>query len=465
MELDLQSIVQITAGSLTAPRAQGGLWVSGVSTDSRTTRPGDLFIPLRGPHFDGHDFLLQAVRNGAVACLSEEVIAGFPVPVIRVGDTLRALGDLAAARRRAFAGPVVAVTGSAGKTTTKEMLGAILSLTGPGLMTPGNFNNLVGLPLTLFSFSDEHRWAVLEMGMSALGEIARLTRIAQPRIGVITNVGAAHLETLRSMDGVARAKGELFAALPADGTAVINGDDHRVLALPVANGARRLVFGCGEQATVRGEAIESGPEGVRFQLVLAEGRFPVRLQCLGRFNVHNALAAAAAAVALEIDAATIVRGLERFRPCAGRMEVSTLVDGVLLLEDCYNANPQAVKAALATLAEVPGKGRNIAVLGDMLELGEAAGDLHREIGRSAAGCVDELLLLGTMAAETADGARQAGLDRSHIAVTTDHQQLVDRLQRLLRPGDRVLVKGSRGMAMEKVCSALKTIRPQQAVGH
>jgi UDP-N-acetylmuramoyl-tripeptide--D-alanyl-D-alanine ligase len=242
MKLDFQSIVQITSGSLTPARAQGS--ISGISTDSRTTQPGDLFVPLRGPSFDGHDFLLRAARNGAVACLSEEVISGFPVPVIRVKDTLRALGDLAAARRQSFAGPVVAVTGSSGKTTTKEMLGAILGLTGPGLITPGNFNNLVGLPHTLFQLNEEHRWAVLEMGMSARGEIARLAEIAAPQIGVITNIGAAHLETLNGLDGVARAKGELFAALPPQGTAVINADDERVLALPVANGVQRLLFGC-----------------------------------------------------------------------------------------------------------------------------------------------------------------------------------------------------------------------------
>lgn len=465
MKLDLQSIVQITAGSLMSSKAQGSITVSGISTDSRTTRPGDLFVPLRGPKFDGHDFLLQAVRNGAVACLSEEVISGFPVPVIRVADTLRALGDLAAARRRAFPGPVLAVTGSSGKTTTKEMLGAILALTGPGLITPGNYNNLVGMPQTLFALKKEHRWVVLEMGMSALGEIARLAQIGQPQIGIITNVGAAHLETLRSLDGVARAKGELFAALPPDGTAIINADDSRVLALPVANGAQRLLFGCSSQATVRAETVDLWQGGVCFRLVLPEGSYPVKLHSWGRYNVHNALAAAAAAHALQVPGTTIVRGLESFRPCAGRMEISTLDHEVVLLEDCYNANPQAVMAALATLAELPGSGRNIAVLGDMLELGEAAPQLHREIGRAAAGCVDELLLVGELATETATGACRAGLSQEHVTVATDQQRLVERLLQIVQPGDRVLVKGSRGMAMEKICAALKVDHPQQAVGH
>jgi UDP-N-acetylmuramoyl-tripeptide--D-alanyl-D-alanine ligase len=463
MKLDFQSIVQITAGSLTPSKAQGS--VSGISTDSRSTQPGDLFVPLRGPNFDGHDFLLQAARNGAVACLSEEVISGFPVPIIRVNDALQALGDLAAALRQAFAGPVVAVTGSSGKTTTKEMLGAILGLNGPGLITPGNFNNLVGLPQTLFALREEHRWAVLEMGMSALGEIARLAEIAQPQIGVITNIGAAHLETLRGLDGVARAKGELFAALPPEGTAVINADDSRVLALPVANGAHRLLFGCSEQATVRAEEIQLWEGGVRFRLHLPDGSYPVQLHAWGRYNVHNALAAAAAAHALLVPGQVIVRGLESFRPCAGRMEVSELADDVLLLEDCYNANPMAVKAALATLAELPGKGRNIAVLGDMLELGEAAPQLHREVGQAAAGCVDELLLLGELSLETAAAACHAGMKKERVTVASDHQDLVGRLLQIVQPGDRVLVKGSRGMAMGKICTALKVCHPQQAVGH
>lgn len=463
MKLDFQSIVQITAGSLTPSKAQGS--VSGISTDSRSTQPGDLFVPLRGPNFDGHDFLLQAARNGAAACLSEEVISGFPVPIIRVNDALRALGDLAGARRQAFAGPVVAVTGSSGKTTTKEMLGAILRLTGPGLITPGNFNNLVGLPQTLFDLTEEHRWAVLEMGMSALGEIARLAEIAQPHIGVITNIGAAHLETLRGLDGVARAKGELFAALPPEGTAVINADDSRVLALPVANGAQRLLFGCSEQAKVRAEQIDIWEGGVSFRLHLPDGSYRVKLNAWGRYNVHNALAAAATAHALLVPGPDIVRGLESFKPCAGRMEVTALADDVLLLEDCYNANPLAVKAALATLAELPGKGRNVAVLGDMLELGDAAAQLHREVGQVAAGCVDELLLLGDFALETAAAARHAGLKKPKITIAADHQDLIGRLLQIVQPGDRVLIKGSRGMAMEKICAALKAGHPQQAVGH
>jgi UDP-N-acetylmuramoyl-tripeptide--D-alanyl-D-alanine ligase len=454
MRLDLNQIAAITGGTLMPERAAGT--VTGVSTDSRSLREGDLFVPLRGPRFDGHDYLVQAVRGGAGACLSEEVVAGLPVPVIRVADTLRALGDLAAAIRQDFDGPVVAVTGSSGKTSTKEMLAGILSLRGPGLKTEGNFNNLIGLPHTLFRLEAGHGWAVLELGMSARGEIARLAEISRPDIGIITNIGPAHLETLHNLEGVARAKGELFAALPVGGTAIINGDDPRVLQLPVANGARRLVYGCGPEAEVRAGEIAIDGQGIRFNLYLAGECRAVRLSVPGRYNVHNALAAAAAAYALRMDIAQIAAGLGNFRSCAGRGNVMELSSGATLLEDFYNANPMAVKAALSALDDMPGSGRRIAVLGDMLELGEAAAELHYRTGMAAAKCADLLILLGERAEDTAAGAREGGLPPQSVWVVKSHDEAVQLLGDLMRPGDRVLVKGSRGMTMEKICEALRS---------
>lgn len=462
--MDVQKIAEITGGRVFPEGAKRT--VAGFSTDTRTLQEGELFIPLRGENFDGHDYLLQAVSRGAAACLSEEVVAGLPVPVIRVSDTLKALGDLAAALRLAFAAPVAAVTGSSGKTTTKEMLAAILSLTGPGLKTEGNFNNLVGLPLTLFRLNlDEHRWVVLEMGMSARGEIARLAEIGAPQVGIITNVGPAHLETLHGLDGVARAKGELFAALPAGGTAIINADDEKVAAIPVANGVRRLFYGLSAGAEVRGEEIEPGGDSVSFRLVLPTGSRPVRLRLPGRHNVHNALAAAAAAFALGVDERVIAEGLELFRPTKGRMETVVLPGGVTLVEDTYNANPLSVKAALTALDEMGGEGKRIAVLGDMLELGPEAATLHREVGEAAAARVDHLLLLGEMAAETAAGAREGGLDPGRVRILASHEEATASLRELMRPGDRVLVKGSRGMRMEKVCAALRQADSPLPAGH
>jgi UDP-N-acetylmuramoyl-tripeptide--D-alanyl-D-alanine ligase len=463
MNLDLQKIAQLTAGRLSPAGAR--VTVTGISTDSRSVCPGELFVPLRGEKFDGHDFLTQAVRRGAAACLSEDVIAGFPVPVIQVANTLQALGDLAAAIRRDFSGPVVAVTGSSGKTTTKEMLASILSGTAPGLKTEGNFNNLVGLPLTLFRLAPEDCWAVLEMGMSARGEIARLAEIALPDVGIITNVGPAHLETLHGLDGVARAKGELFAALKAGGTAVINADDERVAQLPVANGVRRLHYGFSASAEIRAEEVAVAGAAVSFRLILPEGAWPVTLAVAGRHNVYNALAAAAAAAALAVPAAAIVRGLQNFRGGHGRMELVDLGNGTVLIEDTYNANPLSVRAALTALDEMGGGGRRIAVLGDMLELGAAAAELHRQIGAEAAQCCDFLILLGGMASETAAGARQQGMAADRVQIVSSHVEAADRLRSLLRPGDRLLVKGSRGMQMEKVGAALRESEHSLAAGN
>ncbi len=452
MKLEIQQIAHMTGGRIFPPAAQAT--VTGVSTDSRTIQPGDLFIPLRGPNFDGHDFLAEAMRRGAAASLSQDVIAGFPVPVVGVTDTLTALGDLAAGWRRGFSGPVVAVTGSSGKTTTKDMLRAILAQNGPGVATEGNFNNLIGLPLTLCRLSPEDQWAVVEMGMSSRGEIARLAEIAAPTIGVITNIGPAHLEELQTIDGVARAKGELFAALPAGGTAVINADDERVARLPVANGAKRLFYGFDPTATVRATGLAGAGTGSTFTLQLPEGCLPVRLAVPGRHNVANALAAAAAAHAIGIGGEEIARGLAAFRPGGGRLEVVELEGGMQLFDDSYNANPLSVKAALAALAE-SGGGRKFAVLGDMLELGDQAPALHREVGAVAAGAVDGLVALGNFAKEVAAGAREAGLAAERIRVVQNHQDALAILRNWLVPGCRVLVKGSRGMRMEKISTALR----------
>jgi UDP-N-acetylmuramoyl-tripeptide--D-alanyl-D-alanine ligase len=463
MKLTLQEIARITGGTLSPSGARAT--VTAISTDSRTVGRGELFVPLRGDRFDGHDFLGQAARKGAAACLSEEVLAGFPVPVIRVEDTLVAMGSLAASLRRDFSGPVIAVTGSSGKTTTKEMLSAILSLSDVGLKTAGNFNNLIGLPLTLFRLEPRHRWAILEMGMSARREIARLAEIADPTVGVITNVGPAHLETLLNLDGVARAKGELFAALKPGGTAVINADDELVAQLPVANGVRRLLFGTSPEAQVRAEEIEVTGEAVRFRLLVPEGERFVTLKVPGRHNVSNALAAAAAAASVGVGIDLIVRGLENFTPVSGRMEVVRGEDGVLFIEDGYNANPLSVRVALEALDEMGGSGRRVAVLGDMLELGSGSDGFHREAGWVAARRCDYLLLMGGMAEHTSAGARERGMQSDRVRVVGSHDEAAEYLRRILRPGDRVLIKGSRGMKMEKIGAALRAPSSPLAVNH
>ncbi|MDT8421656.1 MAG: UDP-N-acetylmuramoyl-tripeptide--D-alanyl-D-alanine ligase [Desulfuromonadales bacterium] len=452
MRFDLEMVARITAGDL--PGGTPNRSLTGISTDSRNVKQGELFIPLRGARFDGHDYLSQAVKNGAGACLSEEVVAGLPVPVIRVADTLRALGDLAAANRLNLHGPLVGITGSAGKTTTKEMLAAILEQQGTGLKTAGNFNNLIGLPLTLLQLRPEHCWAVIEMGTSALGEVERLTEIAGPNIGIITNIGPAHLETLHGLDGVARAKGELFAGLRG-GTAIINLDDERVARLPVANGVQKISYGEQEQADVRCADIREGSGFVSFTLRLTDGDYPVRLNTPGRHNVHNALAAAAAAQTLGVAAEKIVTGLESFVPVSGRLNLFPMPGGGILLDDSYNANPLSAAAALKILRLQEGEGRKIAVLGDMLELGEEAAQMHRDIGRLAAENADLLLAVGTFAKDLCRGAEEAGMARELLIETASCEEAIEQILRLQRSGDCILVKGSRGVQLDKLAAALQ----------
>jgi UDP-N-acetylmuramoyl-tripeptide--D-alanyl-D-alanine ligase len=457
---DVRTVAAVTGGQIIHNGAD--VTIQGFSTDSRTLQPGELFIALRGERFDGHDYIAQALRHGAAACLSEEVIAGLTIPVVQVRDTLTALGDLAQAVRSRFSGPVVGITGTTGKTTTKEMLAAILARRGPGLKSAGNFNNLIGVPLTLFGLTREHRWAVIEMGMSARGEIARLAQIAAPQLGVITNVGAGHLENLGGISGVARAKGELFIQLPAGGTALINVDDPQICQLPLANGVRRVLFGSAPEAQVRATEVSATNGTVTFTLHLPDARVAVQLPLPGRHNVQNALAAAAAAWVLDVPVDDIAAGLAEFKPCPGRMELIELADDVLILDDSYNANPLSMRAALDALHDLGRPGRRFAVLGDMLELGHAARDLHREVGLLAATRADWLFTLGELAGDIAAGAADHGLDSTRIVASTTVETLISQLRPLLRPGDRVLVKGSRGMRMERITALLRGGQPTPA---
>lgn len=461
INFDVRTVAAVTGGQILHNGTDVAL--SGFSTDSRSLQAGDLFIPLRGEHFDGHDYLTQAVRHGAAACLSEDVVAGLTIPVIQVRDTLQALGDLAHAVRQRFGGPVVAITGTSGKTTTKEMLAAILARTGPGLKSAGNFNNLVGVPLTLFGLCPDHRWAVVEMGMSARGEITRLAQITAPQLGIITNIGAGHLEKLGGISGVARAKGELFIQLPAGGTAIVNADDPQIGQLPLANGVRRVLFGLSPEAQVRASAISAADGTVAFTLHLPSAEAAVQLPVPGRHNVQNALAAAAAAWVLEVSLEDIVAGLAEFKPCPGRMELVKLADDVLVIEDSYNANPLSMRAALDALQDLGRPGRRIAVLGDMLELGQAARELHFEVGALVAMRADWLFTLGELAREIAAGAAAGGLAAGRIATAATVEELVARLRAVLQPGDRLLIKGSRGMRMERVSALLRGTGP--ANGH
>jgi len=433
--------------------------LSGVSIDSRTIERGELFHAIAGPSHDGHDFLEKALERGAAALIVERGRAlpdTLGVSVIAVEDTTRALGALAAGHRSDFHGPVVAITGSNGKTTTKEMCAAILSVSAPCHRTPGNLNNQYGLPLTLLGRSDADRTLVVELGMNHRGEIAQLVEIAKPTVGVITNVGTAHIEFLGSREEIAREKGDLVAHLPAEGTAVLNADDPLVLAQRQRTNARVISFGTSIDADVRGGDIEwIDDRGYRLELETPVGTGTIEVQGLGPTTVSNALAAAAAALAAGASIADITKGLANYQGIKGRLERRELSGGIALVDDTYNANPQSMEAALRLLAEIKVDHRAVAILGDMGELGKTAEAAHRETGRLAASLgIDFLIALGARAQIVATGALDSGMDPAHVVVASNHADASKRACEFLRERDTVLVKGSRSMRMERVVEAI-----------
>jgi UDP-N-acetylmuramoyl-tripeptide--D-alanyl-D-alanine ligase len=435
------------------PGADDDPAVTGVSIDTRTLAPGDLFVAIRGERFDGHSFVGDAFDLGAVAAVaaSDSGLATGLGPTLFVEDTVTALQDLSAWYRGRFDARVVAVTGTNGKTTTKDMTAGAISMGMPTLKTEGNLNNHIGVPLTLFGLTREHAAAVVEMGMNHEGEIARLAELARPEVGVVTNVARAHLETMQDLDSIARAKGELVEALPADGTAVLNADDPRVMAQASRTNATVQTFGLSEGAGVRAVAIEETVSGVSFEL---EGGERVDLPVPGRHNVMNALAALAAARALGVGPTEAARGIASFAPSAMRMAI-VRVGGRTILNDAYNANPGSLAAALDTLVAVAAGRPTAAVLGDMLELGSESRAAHREAGeRSAALGIDHLFLFGTEVAALAEGAKVNGMSQERVRTYETKAALKEELEALLPANAVVLVKGSRGMRMEEVVELL-----------
>ena len=433
---------------------------TGVSIDSRTTSSGDLFVAVRGESLDGHRFVAAAAEQGASGAVldDESAASGIPdsLPIIVVEDTTRALGALAHGHRLRFDGPLVAITGSNGKTTTKEMTAAVLAIRGACLKTQGNLNNQFGLPLTLLSREASHENAVVEIGMNHRGEIAPLAAIAAPTVGVITNVGTAHIEYLGSQDEIALEKGDLVAGLPSTSTAVLNADDPRVLAQAERCQARILSFGLSEAAAVRGERVTPlGEQGFAFDIAFDGERCAVHVRGLGETTVINALAAAAAGIATGMPLRDVADGLARYEPVGGRMEKVTLPRNIIVINDTYNANPQSTAVALRSLSRLKGVSRGIAVLGDMGELGDTAQSAHRGNGRLVAELgLDYLFALGKWADETAQAAREGGMDPGRIVVARDHGEVFEAIRNILQGDDWVLVKGSRAMQMEKVVERL-----------
>jgi len=431
--------------------------IKGVSIDSRTIREGELFVAIQGDRFDGHEFVSGVMQRGAWGALvSRTALAdrapalGGLINILLVEDTLNALQELAYLQRRKFAVPVVGITGSNGKTTTKEMLAGILRQQGPVLKNEGNLNNHIGVPLTLLRLNAGHKAAVVEMGMSALGEIDMLARFVGPDVGVITNIGPAHLEFLKSMDLVAQAKGELFGHLKPDGTAVLNADDHYFDTMKKKFSGRVLSFGIDKASDVRASHIRQEKDFTDFTIRYDNSTVKVRLRAVGKHNVYNALAAAAAALAVGMSIDAVKNGLDDFQPLALRSELRQ-IQGRTVLADCYNANPASMDAALATLVSLKSGGKAIAVLGDMLELGKVAVDAHRTIGKTIARLgVDLVITLGPLAKQVGEGAIASGMPPDRVLEAGSQSEAAALLKKLTRPGDIVLIKGSRGMKMEKI---------------
>ncbi len=450
--LTLAEVLAGTGGSLARPAAD--VTLAGVSIDSRTIRPRELFVAIAGPRFDGHDFVGAAAGRGAgAAVVHREAAVPGTLPLVRVEDTTRALGDLARHRRRQAAIPVVALTGSVGKTTTKEMTAALLATRGPVLKTEGNLNNQWGLPLTLLGLGAEHTAAVLELGMSAPGEIRRLAAIAEPDVAVITRVAPVHLEFFPSVEAIAEAKAEVLEGLRPAGTAVLNAADPRVVRIGESWEGRVVWFGRDRRCDVSAERWRGTAFGMRFDLRVEGRRVEVALPLAGPHFVENFLAAAATAHVLGVGPEAIAEAASGITAARHRGEVLRLGHDVVLLDDSYNSSPDALEAAVVALTLAPGR-RRVAVVGDMLELGEAGPELHRESGRRLAPRVDVVVGVGPLAREIVAGAREGGLAAEALAHFDDAAAVVAAVDDIVRSGDAVLVKGSRGIGLETFVRAL-----------
>ncbi len=455
-------LIEACGGQVLSPGDRGEFAAIGI--DSRTITPDALFVAIAGEVHDGHGFIGDVLAKGVRGLVvAADRAGGLPVAdwrrdgifCLAVPDTTRALGALARWRRRRLGVSVAAITGSNGKTTTRAMTAAVLSRRFRLLETSGNFNNQIGLPLTLFGLQPDHRWAVLELGTNHPGEIRRLARICLPDVGVITNIAPAHLEGLGSIEGVRLAKRELLEELNPGGTAVLNRDDPNVTRMADEVDRPVLFFGRHAEAVVRGDDIHVSGQGLVFTLQLPDETGPVHLRTPARFMVANALAAAAVGLVVGLTAAEIRDGLEDFVPVKGRLNILELADDIVIIDDTYNANPGSMKVALETLMALPGGSRTVFVAGDMKELGRRERALHTEVGALAARCgVDRIVVCGRFAEDLAAGARAAGMSAAAVTVA-ERQEIIDRIEEWLRPGDRVLVKGSRAMAMEAVVERLR----------
>jgi UDP-N-acetylmuramoyl-tripeptide--D-alanyl-D-alanine ligase len=436
--------------------------LSGVSIDSRTLRPSDLFVAIRGTRNDGHDYISTALQKGASGVVVDQhyqIAEGFPANkiLLRVEDTHEALKDLAAYVRRQWRGSLVGITGSMGKTTTKEFMAQVLQTEFSVYRSPGNYNNLFGLPLAIFGLSPEDHIGIFEMGMSAQGEIAEMCRIALPDVGVITNVAPVHLEFFDSIESIAEAKSELVKGLAAGGTLIYNADDPLVCKIADPFAGDKISFGLSPSADIRAEEVEiTGLMETRFRLTWEGASRRAVIYLCGAHYVMNALPAVALARRYTIDIDQIIESLRHLRQAHMRGQILRYREGFTVIDDSYNSNPWALTQMIETLMRIPRQQRRILVAGEMLELGKESESLHRRCGEHAAECgVDIVVGVQGAAREIVRGAASAGMPDTRLYFFTEVNPASDFICRNVQPGDLVLIKGSRGVHLEKIVQALR----------
>jgi UDP-N-acetylmuramoyl-tripeptide--D-alanyl-D-alanine ligase len=460
VRLAVEDLVAATGGRLVVPPGSAApAAVTGVTTDSRTAAPGDLFVALRGTTTDGHRFVEDAAARGAVLALVSEPTAARGRPAIVVDDTLQALGAVAALWRRQLTPIVVGITGSVGKTTTVAMTAHVLERRFRVARTAEAWNAELGVPLALLGLRPDHEVAVLEMAMRGRGQLRALAAMARPQLGVVTLIGDTHLELLGSREAIAAAKAELLESLPEDGVAIVNADDPWTPRVLRDVRCRVLRAGLGPDAEIRAGAAAPTDGGMRFTLHGGGAQAEVLLPLPGRHQVQNAVLAAAVGVALGLPLAEVAAGLGRVRPPTMRQQV-VVVDDVLVIDDSYNASPQSMQAALEVLAQVGGTRRRVLVLGEMRELGPRAHELHRDVGRAAAAVRPAVLLaVGHAARGYVEGALAAGMPADALVWVPDVESALPLVRGAVRPGDAVLIKGSRAVAMERLVAGLGARQP------
>lgn len=453
--MNLQNIAAACRGSFHGDSSLLSKEITGVAIDSRKVEPGFLFVPIRGAKVDGHTFIPQVMEKGALVTLTEQDPAQLSCPCIHVESCEKALRDIAAFYRTALDVKVVGITGSVGKTSTKETVASVLSRKYKVLKTEGNYNNGIGLPLTIFNLTEEHEVAVLEMGIDHFGEMHELAAVSQPDLCIITNIGLAHMENLGSRDGILRAKTEVFDHLRPDASVILNGDDDKLSTVRTVQGKSPVFFGLSDSLDAYADNItDLGLRGTDCTLHLSVGEVRVHIPVPGSHMIYNALAGACAGITLGLTAEEIKAGIESMKTISGRVNLIE-TDSFLIIDDCYNANPVSMKGSLDVLATA--EGRTVAVMGDMFELGPNEKELHYNTGAYAAQKgIDVICCIGALSRHTYDGAN-AFADSSSVLYFETKQEFLNKITNVVKAGDTILVKASHGMEFPEIVELLKTV--------